>query len=85
MLHFHLNKQKHKRLCETVDFIKIGIYVVLNLDNIFPASVNFCKNVSIQNVKNEHYKNLLRENIVLSSKRRNKLQKMQKVFMSTKC
>lgn len=53
-------KPKHKRLCETVDFIKIGIYAVLNLNNMFPAPMNLCKNVSIENIQNEHYRNLIR-------------------------
>lgn len=53
-------KPKHRRLCETVDFIKIGIYAVLNLNNMFPAPLNLCKSVKIENIKNEHYKNLVR-------------------------
>ena len=53
-------KPKHRRLCETVDFIKVGIYAVLNLNNMFPAPLNLCKSVKIENIKNEHYKNLVR-------------------------
>ena len=30
-------KEKHKRLSETIDFIKIGDMAVLNLNNIFPV------------------------------------------------
>ncbi len=53
-------KQKHNRLCETVDFIKVGIYAVINLNNMFPAPMPLCKSVKIENIKNEHYKNLVR-------------------------
>ena len=53
-------KPKHRRLCETVDFIKVGIYAVINLNNMFPAPLNLCKSVKIENIKNEHYKNLVR-------------------------
>jgi len=53
-------KPKHKRLCETVDFIKIGIYAVINLNNMFPASLTLCKSVKIENIKNEHYRDLVR-------------------------
>ena len=53
-------KPKHKRLCETVDFIKVGIYAVINLNNMFPAPLNLCKSVKIENIKNEHYRNLVR-------------------------
>ena len=50
-------KPKHKRLCETDDFIKIGVYAVINLNNMFPAPLNICKPVLISDIKNEHYKN----------------------------
>lgn len=53
-------KPKHRRLCETVDFIKVGIYAVINLNNMFPAPLILCKSVKIENIKNEHYKNLVR-------------------------
>ena len=53
-------KPKHKRLCETVDFIKVGIYAVINLNNMFPAPINLCNSVKIENIKNEHYRNLVR-------------------------
>ena len=54
------SKSKHKRLCETDDFIKIGVYAVVNLNNMFPAPIKLCKPVLISNIKNEHYKNLIR-------------------------
>ena len=53
-------KPKHKRLCDTDDFIKIGVYAVINLNNMFPAPLNICKPVLISDIKNEHYKNLIR-------------------------
>ena len=53
-------KPKHRRLCETVDFIKVGIYAVINLNNMFPAPLNLCKSVKIENIKNEHYRDLVR-------------------------
>ena len=64
-------KPKHRRLCETVDFIKVGIYAVLNLNNMFPAPLNLCKSVKIENIKNEHYKNLVRPNTVSLNKKLN--------------
>ncbi|MBO4516057.1 type III toxin-antitoxin system ToxN/AbiQ family toxin [bacterium] len=53
-------KPKHKRLCETIDFIKVGIYAVINLNNMFPAPLNLCKAIKIEKIKNEHYRNLVR-------------------------
>ena len=34
-------KPKHKRLSETVDFIKIGDMAVINLNNMFPVPAGF--------------------------------------------
>ena len=53
-------KPKHKRLCETVDFIKIGSYSVINLNNMFPAPIGLCKKVVIADIENNHYQNLVR-------------------------
>ena len=53
-------KPKHKRLCETDDFIKIGAYAVINLNNMFPAPIKLCTLVLISDIKNEHYRNLIR-------------------------
>ena len=52
-------KEKHKRLSETVDFIKIGNMVVINLNNMFPVPDNayFLKNPKTE--KNQQYKTLL--------------------------
>lgn len=52
-------KDKHKRLTETKDFIKIGMYSVVNLNNMFPAPFALCKQVIITDIKDVHYKNLL--------------------------
>lgn len=53
-------KEKHKRLCETKDFIKVGTFSVINLNNMFPAPINLCKKVIIADLKDIHYRNLVR-------------------------
>lgn len=53
-------KEKHKRLSETLDFIKIGQYAVINLNNMFPASIKSCKQINFNEIQNLSYKNLLR-------------------------
>ena len=53
-------KEKHKRLCETKDFIKVGAFSVINLNNMFPAPINLCKKVIIADLKDIHYRNLVR-------------------------
>ena len=53
-------KEKHKRLSETLDFIKIGQYAVINLNNMFPASIESCKQINFNEIQDLNYKNLLR-------------------------
>ena len=56
-------KPKHKRLCETIDFIKIGDMAVLNLNNMFPVpgGVYSLKNPNTE--QNWQYKTLLNNEI----------------------
>ena len=53
-------KEKHKRLSETLDFIKIGQYAVINLNNMFPAPAKLCQGINFNEIKDLNYKNLLR-------------------------
>ena len=53
-------KEKHKRMSETLDFIKIGQYAVINLNNMFPASIESCKQINFNEIHDLNYKNLLR-------------------------
>ena len=53
-------KEKHKRMSETLDFIKIGQYAVINLNNMFPASIESCKQINFNEIQDLNYKNLLR-------------------------
>jgi len=56
-------KPKHKRLSETVDFVKIGDMAVLNLNNIFPVpdGVYSLKDPAIE--RNLQYRTLLNNEI----------------------
>ena len=56
-------KPKHKRLSETIDFIKIGDMAVLNLNNMFPVpgGVYSLKNPNTE--QNCQYKTLLNNEI----------------------
>ncbi len=53
-------KEKHKKMHETVDFIKIKDYAVLNINNMFPAPSKDRRYVDINSIKNANYRNLLR-------------------------
>lgn len=52
-------KDKHKRMKETVDFIKVKNYGVINLNNMFPVPAESYTYVNIASEKNENYRALL--------------------------
>ena len=47
-------------MSETLDFIKIGQYAVINLNNMFPAPAKLCQRINFNEIKDLNYKNLLR-------------------------
>lgn len=53
-------KPKHAKMKETLDFIKIKDYAVINLNNMFPAPRSECTYVNIQEVRDPSYQALLR-------------------------
>ena len=56
-------KPKHKRLSETVDFIKIGDMAVINLNNMFPVPENTYSLTNPNTEKNQQYRTLLNNEI----------------------
>ena len=56
-------KPKHKRLSETVDFVKIGDMAVLNLNNMFPVPDGVYSPKNPSDEKNEQYRTLLNNEI----------------------
>ena len=56
-------KPKHKRLCETINFIKIGNMAVLNLNNMFPVSSGVYSLKNPNTEQNCQYKTLLNNEI----------------------
>ena len=56
-------KLKHKRLSETVDFIKVGDMAVINLNNMFPVPENAYSLKNPNTEKNQQYRTLLNNEI----------------------
>ena len=52
-------KEKHQRMSESVDFLKIKNYAVININNMFPAPSSLLTYVDISKEKNPKYKSLL--------------------------
>lgn len=52
-------KQKHIKMREGLDFLKIKNYAVINLNNMFPVPMSECRYVNFSDVKDPSYKSLL--------------------------
>jgi protein AbiQ len=52
-------KPKHRKIQESVDFVKFGDMAVLNINNMFPVPEGSYKRYVIANVKDKQYKKLL--------------------------
>lgn len=53
-------KEKHDKMHESVDFIKIKRFAVLNINNMFPVPKSERSFVDINKIENQNYRNLLR-------------------------
>ena len=52
-------KEKHKKMRDSIDFIKIKNYAVINLNNMFPVPEGKYTYVDISKERNLKYKSLL--------------------------
>jgi protein AbiQ len=52
-------KEKHKKMSDNIDFIKIKNYAVINLNNMFPVPEGKYTYVDISKERNPKYKSLL--------------------------
>lgn len=64
-----LFKPKHKRLSETIDFIKIGDMAVINLNNMFPVPDGIYSLKNPKTEKNFQYQTLLNNEIRIIRKK----------------
>ncbi len=68
-------KTKHKKMKNGLDFIKIGDYVVINLNNMFPVPDGEYKYVDIPTVKNPQHRKLLMSEYRIIRKLQDKIMK----------
>ena len=74
-------KEKHKKLSETLDFIKLGNYAVINLNNMFPAPKTLYNHITINAEKDVYYRKLLQEEFrILKQKSEMIVKNAQKVY-----
>ena len=66
-------KEKHKKMKNNMDFLKVGTYAVLNLNNMFPVPKSLCYYVDISKETNSSYKALLSAEYRIISSMENKI------------
>ncbi len=77
-------KEKHKKMKESVDFIKIRDYAVININNMVPVPDNKYKLVDIKGVKDINYKFLLQAENREINKQRNRILKNASIVYNHK-
>ena len=74
---------KHDKMNESVDFIKIGTYAVINLNNMIPVPNSEIIKINI-NKEEEKYKNLLLRERRIIKKRKNDIYKNSQIVYKYK-
>lgn len=66
-------KQKHRKMNESTDFIKIKDYAVININNMIPVPEGQYTLVDINGIKDPHYKFLLQAESKEINRKKNKI------------
>ena len=77
-------KDKHKRMKESVDFLKIKNYAVINLNNMFPVPENYYTYVDISKESDFKYKALLLAEYRFIKSIQNKIRKNAEIIYKLK-
>ena len=77
-------KDKHKKMKEGVDFIKIKDYAVINLNNMIPVPDSQIIDIDINKEKNPSYKYLLQAESSEVNRQKNRIRKNAEIVYSHK-
>ena len=77
-------KEKHKKMKEGVDFIKIKDYAVINLNNMIPVPDSQIVAIDINREKNASYKYLLQAESREVNRQKNRIRKNAEIVYSHK-
>lgn len=77
-------KAKHKKMEESVDFIKIKDYAVININNMLPVPKSQIVNIDINKEKDASYKYLLQAESREINKRKNRIRKNAEIVYNHK-
>ncbi|MBR6666707.1 MAG: type III toxin-antitoxin system ToxN/AbiQ family toxin [Lachnospiraceae bacterium] len=77
-------KDKHKKMKESVDIIKIKDYAVINLNNMIPVPASQVMDIDINKEKDSSYRYLLQAESREINKQRNRIKKNAEIVYSHK-
>ena len=77
-------KDKHKRMKESIDFIKIKDYAVINLNNMIPVPDSQIVDIDINKEKEPSYRYLLQAESREISRQKNRIRKNAEIVYSHK-
>ena len=77
-------KEKHKKMKESVDFIKIKDYAVINLNNMIPVPDSQIVDIDINKEKEPSYRYLLQAESREISRQKNRIRKNAEIVYSHK-
>lgn len=77
-------KEKHKKMKECVDFIKIKEYAVINLNNMIPVPNSQIVNIDINKEKDQSYKYLLQAESREINKQKNRIRRNAEIVYNHK-
>jgi len=77
-------KKKHEKMKESVDFIKIKDYAVINLNNMIPVPQSQLIEMDINEEKDPHYKFLLQAESREINKQQNRIRKNAEIVYNHK-
>ena len=77
-------KDKHKKMKESIDFIKIKDYAVINLNNMIPVPDSQIVDIDINKEKEPSYRYLLQAESREISRQKNRIRKSAEIVYSRK-
>ena len=79
------HKAKHDKMKESLDFLKVGRYAVINLNNMFPVPEKECHYVDFSVIKDKVYKDLLLAEYRIVKQMQGKIGKRAEQLYHHKC
>jgi len=77
-------KPKHAKMKESIDFLKVGRYAVIDINNMFPVPNGVATRVTFSNVSDPAYHNLLLAEYRIIKKRQNLITKNAQIVYNLK-